>query len=95
MFLVLLRFSDNKVAAADHMNAHQGWVRRGVSDGVFVLVGSINPGQGGALIATGMQRADIDQRVAEDPFVIHGVVAPEIVEIEPNLTDPRLAFLAD
>lgn len=94
MFVVLLRFSDNKSAAADHLAAHQDWVRRGATDGVFVLVGSIRPGLGGALIASGISREEIAQRVAEDPFVVHGVVAADIVEIEPNITDPRLSFLA-
>ena len=50
MFVVLLRFADNKSAAADHMAAHRDWVQQGVDDGVFVLVGGIHPGVGGALI---------------------------------------------
>lgn len=95
MFLVLLRFSDNKAAAANHMTGHKEWVQRGIDEGVFVLVGSIRPGMGGAVIATGIERDRIEQRVATDPFVLHNVVAAEIVEIEPNATDPRLAFLAD
>ena len=78
MFVVLLRFADNKSAAADHMAAHRDWVQQGVDDGVFVLVGG----------------EETAQRVADDPFVVHGVVAAEIVEIEPSITDPRLTFLA-
>ncbi|RPA56841.1 hypothetical protein EF294_20395 [Gordonia oryzae] len=94
MFVIILRFSDNKSAAADHLPAHQAWVQRGVAEGIFVLVGSIRPGLGGALVAAGGTREQIQARVAQDPFVIHGVVAAEIIDIEPNTTDPRLAFLA-
>ncbi|ANE79398.1 hypothetical protein A7U43_08735 [Mycobacterium adipatum] len=94
MFVVLLRFADNKSAAADHMAAHRDWVQQGVDDGVLVLVGGIHPGVGGALIATGISREEIAQRVADDPFVVHEVVGAEIAEIEPNITDPRLTFLA-
>ncbi|WP_028648708.1 TetR family transcriptional regulator [Nocardiopsis sp. CNT312] len=32
--------------------------------------------------------------VAENPFVVHGVVTAEVVGVAPNLTDPRLPFLA-
>lgn len=94
MFIVLLRFADGRAAAPDHLTAHQEWVQRGVRDGVFLLVGSIRPGVGGALLATRGSREDLDRRVAEDPFVIHGVVAAEVLEVEPHVTDPRLTFLA-
>ncbi|MFI2426312.1 YciI family protein [Streptomyces sp. NPDC018955] len=95
MYVVLLRFSANRAAAAEHMAGHQDWIRRGVEDGVFLLVGSIQPGQGGAVLAAGTAREDLQARVAEDPFVVHDVVTAEILEIAPNLTDPRLAFLKD
>ncbi|AIF46113.1 YciI family protein [Dyella japonica] len=94
MFLILLRFSDNKASATDHMSGHKEWIRQGVDVGTFVLVGSIRPGVGGAVIATGTERHLIEQRVAEDPFVIHNVVVAEILDIEPSVTDARLAFLA-
>ncbi|MFE6287780.1 YciI family protein [Streptomyces sp. NPDC057877] len=95
MYVALLRFSANKPAAAEHMAGHQDWIRRGVEDGVFLLVGSIQPGQGGAVLATGTTLEDFQARVAEDPFVVHDVVTAEVIEIAPNLTDPRLAFLKD
>ncbi|AWK11855.1 hypothetical protein DDQ41_26320 [Streptomyces spongiicola] len=95
MHVALLRFSANKSAAAEHMEGHQNWIRRGVEEGVFLLVGSIQPGQGGAVLAAGLTLEDFRARVAEDPFVVHDVVTAEIIEITPNLTDPRLAFLKD
>ncbi|MEZ5212230.1 YciI family protein [Gordonia sp. (in: high G+C Gram-positive bacteria)] len=94
MFLVLLRFGDNKAAAPDHMAGHQDWIQQGIRDGVFLLVGSLKPGLGGAVLAAGTDRDQLGQRVAGDPFVVHDVVTAEIVEIEPNFTDPRLSFLA-
>ncbi len=93
MFVVLLRSADNKSQAEEHMAGHQEWIRQGVSDGVFLLVGGIQPGQGGAVLAHGTTLDDLRQRVAADPFVAHEVVSAEIIEIAPNLTDPRLAFL--
>ncbi|MET9883280.1 hypothetical protein ABZZ20_08990 [Streptomyces sp. NPDC006430] len=93
MYVTLLRFSANKAAAAEHMAGHQNWIRQGVEDGIFLLVGSIQPGQGGAVLATGITLEDLQARVAEDPFVLHDVVTAEVIEIAPNLTDPRLAFL--
>lgn len=95
MYVVLLRFSANKAEAPTHMAGHQDWIRRGMDDGVFVLVGGIRPGQGGAVLATGLTPEALQARVAEDPFVVHDVVTAEVIGIDPNLTDPRLSFLAD
>lgn len=95
MYIILLRFSANKTQAPDHMTGHQEWIRQGTDDGVFHLVGSIQPGVGGAVLASGVSLADLEARVAADPFVVHDVVSPEIIEIAPNTTDPRLAFLAE
>jgi hypothetical protein len=60
-----------------------------------VLVGSIRPGLGGAILATGVPREEIGARIVADPFVAHGVVTAEIFDIDPNAADPRLEFLAE
>jgi uncharacterized protein YciI len=94
LFLVLLRFVDDQAAAAGHLAAHNAWVQRGFDDGAFLLVGSIQPGVGGAILAHGGVRGDLERRVAEDPFVAERLVVPEIIEITPKMTDERLRFLA-
>lgn len=93
MFVVLLRFSANKAIAGQHMAGHQEWIQRGLDDGVFLLVGGIHPGQGGAIIAHGTTAADLEIRVKADPFVEHDVVSAEIIEIAPGAADERLSFL--
>ncbi|MHC5705763.1 YciI family protein [Streptomyces tirandamycinicus] len=93
MFVVLLRFSDNSGAAGQHMAGHQEWIKRGTDDGVFLLVGSIQPGPGGAVIAHGTSREELRKRVDADPFVAEGVVTAEIIEIAPGTVDERLGFL--
>lgn len=35
MFMVLLRFSDNKSQASQLMDGHNAWIARGFDDGVF------------------------------------------------------------
>ena len=44
MFIVLLRFSQNKAQAAAFMDGHNEWLRQGFADGVFLLAGSLQPG---------------------------------------------------
>ncbi|MCJ2187437.1 YciI family protein [Novosphingobium beihaiensis] len=92
MYAVILRFAD-KARAPALMEAHKEWITRGFDDGVFLLVGGLQPDGGGAILAHGLPRADLEARVAQDPFVEHGVVHAEILEIAPGRTDARLAFL--
>jgi len=92
MFVVLLRFTENKHLASEHMAGHNDWVRKGLDETVFLLTGSISEGQGGAIIAHGLTRADLERRLEADPFVAERIVSPEIIEIEPAMTDDRLAF---
>jgi uncharacterized protein YciI len=93
MYVVLLRFAENKSRASDFMQEHNAWIKRGLDDGVFLLVGSLQPGLGGAILAHGLAPADLQARVEADPFVVHGVVTAEVLEIKPGKADPRLDFL--
>lgn len=95
MFIVLLKFTDNKSRASEFIEGHNKWVRRGFEDGIFLLVGSLQPGLGGSVIAHGETREKLEHRVKEDPFVAEKIVSAEILEIEPKTADERLRFLLD
>jgi uncharacterized protein YciI len=93
MFIVILRFSENRSKAAELMEAHDQWLRRGFDDGTFLLAGSLGAREGGAILAHAASRAELESRVRTDPFVARDVVEPEIVEIAPSKADARLSFL--
>lgn len=93
MFIIYLRFSANKSAAADLMAAHNAWIAQGFSDGVFQCVGSLKPEGGGAILALGENREEIERRINADPFVAHDVVIAEIAEVDVKKTTPELSFL--
>lgn len=93
MYVVLLKFAENRIKAGEFMQDHNAWIKRGLDDGKFLLVGSLQPEQGGAVLVHDMPRADLQATVDADPFVAHGVVTAEILEIKPGRADPRLAFL--
>jgi uncharacterized protein YciI len=95
MFIVLLRFSDNKGQAGQFMDGHNKWIQRGFDDGVFLLVGALQPQLGGGIVAHGTSLAELEMRVGDDPFVVENVVSAEIVEITPSRSDHRLQFLLE
>ncbi|MFV1991980.1 MAG: YciI family protein [Acidimicrobiales bacterium] len=75
------------------MQGHGEWIRRGFDDGVFLLVGSLQPSLGGAVMAHNTTLADLQVRVDADPFVVQDVVRAEILEITPSQVDESLQFL--
>jgi len=93
MFIVLLKFSENKGQASQFMEGHNEWIKRGFDEGIFLLAGSLQPNSGGGVVAHNISRADLQHRVNDDPFVAENVVSAEILEITPSKTDERLTFL--
>jgi uncharacterized protein YciI len=93
MFIVLLKFSGNKDQASQFMQGHNEWIRRGLEDGVFLLVGSLQPNLGGGIVAHNTTLSELQGRVKNDPFVAENVVSAEILEITPSKADERLKFL--
>lgn len=93
MYIVLLKFSDNKGRAGAFMDGHKAWIQRGFDDGVFLVLGNLQPNLGGGIVAHGISRTDLESRVNDDPFVAENIVSAEILEINPSRTDDRLAFL--
>ncbi len=95
MFVVLLKFSANKEQAGQFMAGHKEWIKRGFDDGVFLLAGSLQPNLGGGILAHNASLAELQDRVAKDPFVAEKVVSAEVLEITPAMSEERLNFLLD
>lgn len=95
MFILLLKFSKNKVAASQYMEDHNQWIASGFADGVFHCVGTIKPGVGGAILASGEDLEKIKTRVNADPFVKHEVVTAEVIEVEVKKSSSATEFLKD
>jgi uncharacterized protein YciI len=94
MFIVLLEFAAGRGRAGELMDGHKAWIQRGFDDGVFLLSGSLQPQRGGAIVAHNTSLAALQRRVADDPFVAHGVVSTQVLEVTPSRIDERLkAFL--
>lgn len=85
IFIIFLRFGPNRTQAAQWMAGHKQWIQDGIADGSFLITGSLENAQGGMVIAAGQNSAGIHARVAQDPFVMHGVVSAEVHAVAPSL----------
>lgn len=95
MFIVLLKFSDNRNQARQFMEGHNEWIKRGFDEGVFLMVGSLQPDLGGGIVASNTTLSELENRVNNDPFVSENIVSAEIIEFTPAKADERLHFLLD
>lgn len=92
MHVILLKFGENKASAPEHMADHKAWIAKGISDGIFQCVGSLDVG-GGFILAHGEDDEEVRARVAADPFVEHDVVSAEVLQVDLNHAVPELAYL--
>lgn len=93
LFIVFLRFGQNRAQASQWMAGHKRWIQQGLADGSFLLAGSLEDAQGGVVLATGCDSATVLARVEQDPFVVHGVVTAEIHAVTPALMADGMAAL--
>ena len=93
MFVVTLKFSDNKSSASRFMDAHKQWIESGFDAGIFLLSGSLQPKLGGAIVAHNCSLEELQKRVNDDPFVQENIVTAQILEIDVAKANPRLEFL--
>lgn len=93
MFIVFLRFSSQGAKAGELMAAHNEWLAQGFADGAFLVAGSLLARAGGAILAHGLTRSDLEARISQDPFVVHHVVSAELLEISCSKAQPALEFL--
>ncbi len=93
MFIIFLKFSENKTRAPEFMAGHNEWIKRGFDSGLFLMAGSLQPQIGGGILAHNASRAEVDAFLSEDPFVQQKVVTPEIMEFSPAKAEDRLSFL--
>ncbi len=95
MFIILLRLTDKRSLAPQHMEAHNQWLAEGFDAGVFLFAGTIQPREGGAILASQTTREALDARLARDPFVEHGVVSVSVFEVAASRAHPQLAALLE
>jgi uncharacterized protein YciI len=89
MFIVFLKFAENKSQASQFMDGHKKWISRGFDEGIFLMAGSLQPQQGGCIIADNTSLSELQDFVSNDPFVVENVVSPEIFEVHPSKVDEK------
>lgn len=84
MFIVLLHYLQPLTVVERHLAEHRAYLDRHFSAGHFVASGPQVPRIGGAILARGLSRPELDDVLAEDPFYREKVAQYQVIEFEPN-----------
>lgn len=93
MFVVTLRYLVDLDEVDAVLPEHVAWLDQQYADGVFLASGRQVPRAGGVILAAGTTRADLDRRLALDPFGRRGLAAHDVVEFVPSRVADGLAQL--
>ena len=75
----------------DVVQEHRRHLDEGYEKGWFLASGPQNPKDGGLLVARSPDRADLEEFLARDPFVLKGAAKPRVIEFDPVKRHPKMA----
>ncbi|WP_433217907.1 YciI family protein [Dactylosporangium sp. CS-047395] len=84
MFVITLRYTAELDRIDAAVPAHTEWVDSQYDAGIFVASGAMTPREGGVILAVGIERAELEARIALDPFKQKGLAEYTIVEFTPR-----------
>ncbi|WP_043267832.1 YciI family protein [Streptomyces sp. CT34] len=90
MFVLELTYTAPLERIDAALQDHVEWLDKEYAAGHFVASGRKNPRNGGVILAAGIDRAAVEEIIAEDPFVLAGVCEYRITEFVATKTAPAL-----
>lgn len=84
LYIIFLRFTENKEQAPQFMKDHLEWIEKGLDDNIFLLAGGLLPNLGGTILAHNSPKLDLIKRMDTDPFVKEKIVSYEVFEVSPT-----------
>jgi uncharacterized protein YciI len=86
MFVITLRYIVDLARIDAALDAHARWLDAQYADGVFLASGRQVPRVGGVILAAGLTRDEMDERLALDPLRQQGLAEYIVVEFVPSRT---------
>ena len=83
-FILLVRYRHPVSRIDELLDVHRAWLDEQFADGTFLVSGPQVPRTGGAILATGTSRTQIEELVETDPLVREGAASYEVIEFLPT-----------
>lgn len=95
MFVSTLTYVVDLARIEEALPEHVAWLDRQYAEGVTILSGRQHPRVGGVILWRSAERADVETRIEEDPFVAQGLATVSLVEFRPTKAAPGLESLIE
>ncbi len=83
-FVLLLTYVAPTSRIDELLTVHRNWLDEHFADGTFLVSGPQVPRTGGAILASGPSRTQIEHLVSTDPLVREGAATYEVIEFLPT-----------
>ncbi|MGH3721594.1 MAG: YciI family protein [Pseudonocardiaceae bacterium] len=93
VFVVILTYVVDLAQIDDALEDHTAWLDQQYAEGVFIASGRQVPRTGGVILTSDLPRADLERRLALDPFQRRNLAEYTIVEFTPTRIAERLKHL--
>jgi uncharacterized protein YciI len=93
MFIVTLTYLKPVEEIDALMPGHIEWLDEGYESGLFIASGRRIPRTGGVILARSGDAPALSDKLARDPFVIHGAARCDVVEFSATKTAPGAEVL--
>jgi uncharacterized protein YciI len=85
LFVVTLTYRRPATEIDARLDAHRDWLVAHARADRIVVAGPLESHTGGLIMATCADRSELDQMMAQDPFVIHELVTVDVQGFMPAL----------
>jgi len=92
MYIVSLTYLASLDAVDDVLEAHRQFLDEHFAAGIFVAAGPKVPRDGGVIIATNVDRAQLDAILANDPFAVQGIASYSVTEFKATRIGPGVTL---
>lgn len=93
MHIVTLTYVGGLAEIDAALSDHVAWLDENYADGAFLASGRQEPRVGGVILADGITRQDLDERLSLDPLNKERLAEYTIVTFNPSRTAPGLECL--
>ena len=94
MFVILLKYLKPISEVDKFLVPHRAYLDELYQQNVLVASGPQIPRNGGVLIASGMEKSQLESLLKKDPFAINGIAEYTIIEFEAVKNQPAIKDFA-
>lgn len=93
MYLLNVSYIQPIEEVVKHQETHSVWVKKYISEGIFLIAGPKKSKMGGAILVKSIDKQRLNNILAEDSFIEHDMAEYQIIDFDCKLSVDDLGML--